>query len=529
MNRKLDTAIRQRPLGLAQLDRLLRDVGLCLYRSEPRIDGSYTFLGELAEELFGEPREALIGVRGLWFDRVHPEDRERIASEISAGLVTGHGAAQYRLRHADGSWRLVKASAMTETDASGQCVAVIGVMSDVTSTHGARAAVREAQSVLAALADNVHEVLWVSSPKEGRLMFLSSSFDATFGLPSSTVRENPWGLIDRVHPDDRQRMVAEINAARDGMPTVSEFRVVDDSGATRWIRSRMTPVTSSDGTVRLAGVSEDITADRLASERAHAHQAEIESSLAAQAERIVLLERQRLEAEKLAAGGRMSARIAHEINNPLAGIRNAFLLVKSAIPPEHPHNEFVPLIEREIGRLTAIVRQMYELHRPSPPSARTRNAREVLRDVAALARAASERGAVQLDLGDLVALPELAIAEHQLRQVLFNLVQNAIEAAPRGSTVRVSAALAGTGCSFFVEDTGPGIPEEAQALICEPFYTTKTEMGSGGLGLGLSITKSILEAAGGAISFVTRAGQGTVFRIDIPGVREDRTAGEDSP
>ena len=527
MNRELDAAIRHRPLGLEQLDQLLREVGLCLYRSEPLLDGCYTFLGELGTELFGQPRESLIGVRGAWFDRVHPDDRERIVGEISAGLVTGHGAAQYRLRHADGTWRLVQASAMVERDPAGTPVAVIGVMFDVTATHGARAAVREAQSVLAALADNVHEVLWVSSPDDGRLLFLSSSFDATFGVPSAQVYANPSELLERVHPDDRERFGAEILVARDGTPTVSEFRVVDDDGTTRWIRSRMTPVTASDGSVRLAGVSEDVTAEKLASQRAHEHQVEIESALAVQAERIGQLERQRLEAEKLAAGGRMAARIAHEINNPLAGIRNAFLLVKSAIPPDHPHNEFVPLIEREIGRLTAIVRQMYELHRPSPPSARTRNAREVLRDVAALARTASERGEVRLDLGDLNGLPELAIAEHQLRQVLFNLVQNAIEAAPRGSAVRVSAVPQSAGCSFFVADDGPGIPDDARELIYEPFYTTKTEMGSGGLGLGLSITKSILEAAGGAISFVSRPGQGTVFRIDIPGVREERAAGED--
>lgn len=222
------------------------------------------------------------------------------------------------------------------------------------------------------------------------------------------------------------------------------------------------------------------------------------------------------ETEKLAAAGRLAARIAHEINNPLAGIKNSFLLIKDAIPEDYEYYKYVGLILKEISRVSSIVRQMYDLYRPIQEMPREFQLSSLVYEVSAMLQMASDERAVNIsvsiDKNIIVYLPGDLI-----RQVLFNVVQNAIEASDPNSNILIGAESSGDSVIIKVCDSGHGMDVETREKIFEPFFTTKSgDSNGGGLGLGLSVCKGIIEALRGDISVQSELNKGTEFAIEIP-------------
>jgi signal transduction histidine kinase len=228
------------------------------------------------------------------------------------------------------------------------------------------------------------------------------------------------------------------------------------------------------------------------------------------------LEKQHAENEKFAAAGRMAARIAHEINNPLSGIKNSFLLIKKAIPSEHQHASYAGRIETEIDRIARIVRQMFDLFRPQQEIHSKFSAREMISDIVCMLQASIQERQVIMEYNPPAEHLFVTLPEGLLRQVIYNIAHNAIEASPPGGKVRIAASIGDQTLQVTITDQGGGIPEQMRSKIFEPFFTTKTGSTTGGLGLGLSISKSIIEALQGSISYDTTIGNGTVFRISLP-------------
>ena len=223
------------------------------------------------------------------------------------------------------------------------------------------------------------------------------------------------------------------------------------------------------------------------------------------------------ESERYAATGRMAARIAHEINNPLAGIKNAFRLVKDSIPADHPHVKYVGRIDREIDRVARIVRQMYGIYRPESEGVRQFRVDEAIEDVVALITAGGtpeDSPRIALDLDH--ARTSIHQVEGTLRQILYNLLRNAIEASPPGTSIDVRARVSGEHLVIIVADRGGGIREGDQQRIFEPFFTTKEGLAGAGLGLGLAISHRGAEAMGGHLEFESEPGVGTTFVLTLP-------------
>jgi len=314
-----------------------------------------------------------------------------------------------------------------------------------------------------------------------------------------TLRE--W--LDLVHPDDRDRLTSEFGFGADGRKDEFdlEYRVRSRGGSWHQLVDRGRVIERhADGTPALMmGITADVTAARLA-------------------------ERQLREVEALSGIGRIAARTAHEINNPLAGIRSAFLLIKDAVPADHPHHRYVGAIEREIDRIASVTRNLYETYRPEPDR-QGASLSTIATDAVSLLGEINREANVEIEVA-LDGVPGVVpVSGAMLRQIVYNLVQNAIDASPVGGTVDLIGRIDAGDLVVEVRDQGRGVAPELRDRIFEAFFTTK-EAGvrTSGLGLGLAMVARSVEAAGGRITVGDTPGGGATFTVRLPLTHEGTTA-----
>jgi two-component system sporulation sensor kinase C len=255
---------------------------------------------------------------------------------------------------------------------------------------------------------------------------------------------------------------------------------------------------------------------RLAEAQIRLYSRDLEKAVAERTARIRVLERQRSESEKLAATGRMAARVAHEINNPLAGIKNSFQLLKQTMNREHPYFPYAARLEKEIDRIAGIVRRMFDLYHHDGIKVVEVPVGETITGVVAILENACRASGIEIK----VSVPDHSVTtclpEGYLNQILFNLIQNSLEASGPGDVVEVGMSVGQGRLSITVSDRGKGIDPPIAHRVFEPFFTTKDGSTSSGLGLGLSVSKGMVEATGGALTFESKATGGTVFTVSLP-------------
>jgi signal transduction histidine kinase len=220
-------------------------------------------------------------------------------------------------------------------------------------------------------------------------------------------------------------------------------------------------------------------------------------------------QKQAARVERLAALGSVAAAVAHEVKNPLASMRIHLDLLKGRLPAGE--KESVAILGAELDRLNQTVSQLLSYARPRPPLFGPVDARELLGWIASMTDTPCRLAGVQQSWAVEEGCPALWGDEQQLKQVMLNLVLNAVGAQPNGGTVSLGARREGRNVSITVEDTGPGIPPELLERVFDPFFTTRPE----GTGLGLSIVHRIVEGHGGRLSVETSE-RGTVFTIVLP-------------
>lgn len=283
------------------------------------------------------------------------------------------------------------------------------------------------------------------------------------------------------------------NSASEGVATRYETQVNGEGGPTSTLEVAIKPFIDRSGqTNQLLLEARDITVRR----RAEAALQEVDT---------------------LTTMGRVAARVAHEINNPLAGIQNSFLLIKGAVPPTHPHFAYVGAIEREIDRIAAVTRQLYETYRPEQDSSAGTSVRSLVTDAVTFLAQVNRHTHVRIET-DFSNVPSvIKLPSAMLRQIFINLAQNAFEASPPGELVSIRAELTQGTFSLSVRDRGNGVPPELRDRIFDPFFSTKDRgVRTGGMGLGLALVRRTVSAAGGTITIADAPDSGTIFTVTLP-------------
>ncbi len=234
-------------------------------------------------------------------------------------------------------------------------------------------------------------------------------------------------------------------------------------------------------------------------------------------------------ADRLAGVGELAAGLAHEIRNPLASITGSSQMLRETSGLAETSRTLVDIIERESTRLNGLISDFLAYAGPKLKNVGPVNMTEVAAEIVEAVRAgeARERGVV---VEDLAARDHLVEGDaEQLRQVLWNLVRNAVQATPRGGTVTVDLLSQTRHRQHYVavtvSDTGVGIPPDILGKIFHPFFTSKAE----GTGLGLAISQRIVHYHGGFIEVRSSPGSGSVFSVFLPERREPSGGREPAP
>lgn len=452
--------------------------------------GDVVYVNPKYQAIAGASAHELMG-RGF-LKTIHPDDRAAAAANWkSLGTSPGPHDAVRRYLHPDGSCRWVHVRSSPLISTQGMMIGRVGTVEDITERRQVEDQLRQSEERYRLLAEHSTDMISKHSP-EGTYLYVSPASRSLFGFePEELLGTHP---IDYVHPDD-------VTAAWQGYAAIAErprvgtvaARARRKDGSYVWVETLAKTLPDDDphGPGTIIAVTRDITARKRAEDMLH-------------------------ESEKLAAAGRLAARIAHEINNPLAGIRNSFLLIEDAIPRHHPYFSYLVRIEKEIDRIARIVRRMFDLYRPEQVQRQSIELDDTIRDVVALLDSIAATHDVRLVVQGADASGKLRLPEDSIRQVLYNVVVNAIEASPRGGTVRIQSARRDSAIEISVADDGPGISPELRSQIYEPFFTTKEQTSTGGLGLGLPISRGIIEALQGTLRCESRQPHGTVFHFTIP-------------
>jgi PAS domain S-box-containing protein len=224
---------------------------------------------------------------------------------------------------------------------------------------------------------------------------------------------------------------------------------------------------------------------------------------------------QLLQSEKLAAMGRLTSQIAHELNNPLYGIMNTLELMKTEISPDNKRRKLLDMSLSETERLADMLRKMLSFSKPDQEERSPVNLNTILDEILLLHKKQLWEHTININATFDEALDRVYASKNQLRQVFLNIISNAKDAMPDGGTLTVTTASDTEHVRVLISDTGCGIQEKHLDMIFETFFTTKTDSVKG-VGLGLSVCYGFIKDHGGDMLVESEPGQGTTFTIILP-------------
>jgi PAS domain S-box-containing protein len=385
----------------------------------------------------------------------------------------------------DGKEVPVLLSATAVKDAEGNTTSYIAVIRDITDRKELENSLRRSEAQALAAIDAAHAFTFSYEIAAGKITWGGGVEEIT----GYTAEE--FGEVDmrqwtkRIHPEDRDGVLAVFEGAPMEERATAEFRFKARKG---YITLAFTSTTEMvDGKpVRVVGILQDMT-----------EQKEMQDRL--------------VRSERLAILGQMAGGVGHELRNPLGAIKSAVYLLKMIFEePEPDVKESLEILEKEVDTSERIISSLLDFARPRPAAKRKVDLNDVVRDALTRARVPDN---IKVETYLHEGLSPLLADPDQLGQVFGNVILNGVQAMPDGGRLLVRTETPRPGwAAVAVSDSGEGIPGDRIGKVFEPLFTTKAK----GIGLGLAVTKSLIEGHEGTIEVESEAGKGSTFTVVLP-------------
>ncbi|MBV8258532.1 MAG: PAS domain-containing protein [Actinobacteria bacterium] len=503
--------LRRRNRDRPSFQALVEHSPVAMYVSATERAGRYHYVSPALVELLGWTPEEWKADPDLFEKALHPEDCEHVLGQIAVAKANRRPYhTEYRLIDKDGATIWVEDTAVPD----GDCWQ--GFLVDITQRKAAERRYR-------ALVEQLPLITYIDSPDrgDGAPIYMSPQVESMLGYTPREWQATPSFFLEHVHPDDRETVVAsQEEALRTGEPLVREFRFVAKDGRVVWLHDIQTVVRDDQGRPWYSqGFALDVTSAKFWEQ-----------------ERERLLRRAQMQNERLRELDRMKdefiALVSHELRTPLTSIRGYVELLEDdrALSPAE-RSAFLQVIDRNADRLQRLVE---DLLLAAQAEANSLNLHFEEIDLAKLVvdcveASAPNAAAREIALACTVqATPAILGDAGRLAQVVDNLLSNALKFTPEGGGVHVRVSESESTALIEVADSGMGIPAGEQSELFGRFFRTSSAQREaiGGVGLGLSITKSLVEAHGGRIGVHSTEGVGTTFTVHLPlAAAEERVSG----
>jgi PAS domain S-box-containing protein len=474
--------------------------------------------------------------------RVHPDDRDNVRQFLELlleGSITSDAEGGHRIVLPDGTVKYLHGVVHPVFDEAGHVVEYVGSVLDVTERKRAEQVLRRSEAYLGEAERLSHTGSWALDPVSGKMIYYSEGMFRIMGL-EPTLDPPDWDtILRRVHPEDIPPIIEGIeltvaaskkhwtimdqttgslglqdprfavvgNELRDptrGAADAFEYRIVLPDGSLKYVRSYGHPIVDKTGKFgEFFGTAIDVT---------ELKKAEFER------ERLRQLEADLAHMNRISMLGELAASLSHELKQPIAAAvmsaRTSLRYLAQDPPNMEEACQMATNAVKAGQRAGEIIDRLRSLYTKAPSRCEMLDGNTTIREMIEMLRAEANRHKVLMNADLAADLPLIMSDRVQLQQVLMNLIVNAIEAMKEtGGSVSIESRLNQEGfLQISVSDTGPGLPTEKLEKIFEPFFTTKPK----GSGMGLAISRSIIESQGGRLWASANRGCGATFHFTLP-------------
>jgi PAS domain S-box-containing protein len=441
--------------------------------------GAQELFGYQAREVIGEPFSRLLKngeeeVQVLWVRMEQQELVHIFETEVKAS---------------DQRIIPVQLSASLLKDRSGKRAGFIAICHDLSALKNLESEIQQKDQFFGAILKNSGDAI-LTLDSNGRITSWNRGAEAIFGYTEVEMLGQSLDVVLPIQLKEQRELekITELTRTQGHLRSYQTQRLTKDGRLIDVVFTRAAIRDQQDNLIGYSSIVRDFTEEKL-------------------------IARHLAQMEKLSAIGELAAGLAHEIKNPLAGIKGAIEIIRDGMPESHHHRVVLGEVLSEVARIDRIVVNLLSYSKPKPPDFQELELVPLLRNVLGFIRKMADAKKIQLSFSAADPIPFLMGDENDLKQLFLNLLLNAIEAVPEKGKISVRIQCIGeTSVQIEVKDNGPGIPADKRDRIFAPFYTTKNK----GTGLGLATCRRIATEHGGEIRVESTEGKGANFSITLP-------------
>jgi PAS domain S-box-containing protein len=487
------------------------------YRIVSEIISDYAFSyqvdaeGNLSLDWITESYNRVTGRPIIWGDEptihytlYHPDDVQKARDDVQRVLKGEEVISEYRIITGEGETRWVS---LTRTpvwdDQQQRVVRLYGIAQDITERRHAEQALRDSEERFRQIAENINEVFYVHDPINQKLLYINPAFELIWGKSRKTLEGDHFSFMDNIHPDDVEAVRKSIEESKQGF-SFSRYRIIRDDGEIRWVDVRRFPIRNEDGEIyRIAGLIQDVT------ERKLAERHEFEIAVEREQRRVI---------------SNFVGDASHEFRTPLSIINTSVHLVKRS-DDEEKRLRHLDKITEQVSNLTELIEMlvtMSHLDGEMDFSVRPISINSLIEQTVQTMRHIFSENNLTVTLNLDHDLPRIIGDNKYMGEAFRHIIENASRYTPSGGKIDIRTFHENSNAVIEIADTGIGIDSKIHDRIFERFYRADEAHSTRGFGLGLPITRAIIERHNGTISVESEPGKGSMFRVTLPTLQKPK-------